>query len=264
MEIAENWKKIVVIAIIAFSAILILIGLFLGLDGLAAFFKFIIIGLLVLSLLVGAGYIVYILFIKKSWKDIPAQYRKKLLATTKIMENDMLGDLYLSGDTKHNRIKLGKFFYLRIRLPKIYNVEVENQNDPNRKPEIQTFTEDMPIEVFIIKRKGWLNKMFLEPIVVLCRPEDHDYSAIFNDVTLNSFNLVPLDSQFYTIDRRNLDVDVIKGMAMNYVRETVFEVLRDLEKLVKSSIALDQSFQKDKEKAREFEIPQIPGIGGQK
>ncbi|MCJ7816906.1 MAG: hypothetical protein MUP55_03550, partial [Candidatus Aenigmarchaeota archaeon] len=191
MGISENWKKIVIGAVIVFALILVLIGFFLGLQGLGQFFKFVLIGLLICSILFGIGYVIFILFIRKEYKDIPAAYRKKLHMTTKVMENDMLGELYLSGDTKHNRIRMGKYFYLRIKLPKIYEVPSEDGKTKITK------TEEMPIEVFIVNRKGWINRLFSDPIFIMCRPEDHDYSAIFNDVTINGFNLVPLDSQFY-------------------------------------------------------------------
>jgi hypothetical protein len=172
------------------------------------------------------------------------------------MKNDMLGDLYLSGDIKHNRIKLGKYFYLRINLPKI---EVGEDKD-NRNPDLHT--EPIPIDCFIIQRSSWFARLFSDPFFILTRPDDHNFSSIFNDVTLNGFNLVPLDSQFYTIDRRNLDIDMVKGLSLNYIREVVYEIFKDLDRLVKQSINLDQQFQKDKEKAREFEIPQIPQMGG--
>ena len=42
----------------------------------------------------------------------------------------------------------------------------------------------------------------------------------------------------------------------------MFDVFKDLDRLVKQSINLDQNFQKDKEKSREFEIPQIGQMNG--
>jgi hypothetical protein len=197
---------------------------------------------------------VWVLFFVKNFKDIPAVFRKKLHETVKIMDNKMLGDLWLSGDTKHNRINLGKYFYIRIKLPKLIIKEGKTAKDST------STTEEVPIDVFVIKKKGMMNKFFSDPVFILVRPEDHDYSAIFNDVTINGFNLVPLDSQFFTIDRRNLDMDVIKGLAMNYFREIVFDIFSSLDQIVKQAMNLDQQFQKDKEKAREFEIPQIPQI----
>ncbi len=98
-------------------------------------------------------------------------------------------------------------------------------------------------------------------IFVFVRPEDHNHTSIFNDVTIYGFNLVPLDSQFYTIDKRNLDVDIIKGVATSYIRETVYEIFKDLDRLVKQAMNLDQQFQKEKQKGLEFEIPQMPQIG---
>ena len=256
MTLRENWKKIVIVAIIIFSVIIVLIGFFMGMRGLGQFFKFVIIGLLVISILFGIGYLIYLLFIKREFKDIPAQFRKKLHQVTKVMQNDMLGELYLSGDSKHNRIKLGKYFYLRINLPKI----ITEKGKDNINPE--SMSEAVPVDCFIVQKKGFMNKLFTDPLFVLCRPEDHDYSAIFNDVCISGFNLVPLDSQFYTIDRRNLDVDMVKGMHLNYIRECVYSIFQDLDRLVKQAMNLDQQFQKDKERAREMELPQLPHLGG--
>ena len=108
---SESWKKIVITAVIIFSVILILIGFLVGLKGLKDFFIFLVISLLVISILFGIGYVIYLLFVKVDYKDIPAQFKKKLYSVTKIMKNDMLGNLFLSGDSKHNRINLGKYFY---------------------------------------------------------------------------------------------------------------------------------------------------------
>jgi len=209
-------------------------------------------------------YVVYLLFFAKTYKDIPYQFKKKLLSVTKVMSNEYLGNLFLSGDTKHNRISLGTYFYMRLNLPKIiHNREKETKDETDlTKSQDETDisnsnlkSQAIPIDCFIVNKAGFLSKFFGEPFFVLVRPSDHDYSSIFNDVTLKAFNLVPLDSQFFTIDRRNLDVDMAKGLNLNYIREAVFDVMRDLDRLVKQAMNLDQQFQKDKEKAREFEIP---------
>lgn len=168
----------------------------------------------------------------------------------------MLGNLYLSGDTKHNRISLGKYKYLRIQLPKMRTKDGQDNKDVNIK------SEKVPIDCFIIKKKGILNMIFSDPMIILTKPEDHDYSSIFNDVTIQGFNLVPLDSEFYTIDRRHLDLDMIRGLSLNYIREVVYEVFKDLDRMVKQAMDLDSNFQKDKEKSREFDLPQIQNLGG--
>lgn len=251
--VAENWKKITIIGIIVVSILMVLVGLLVGLESLISFFKFIVIALLIISAFGAAFYIVYLLFFAPNYKDIPAQYKKKLGSVTKVMKNDMLGDLYLSGDSKHNRILLGKYFYLRLNLPKI---KKEN-------PDSDTITEPIPIDCFIVQKKGFFTKLFNEPFFILVRPDDHDYdnsglgSAIFHNVTIKGFNLTPLDSQFWTIDRRMLDQDIIKGVALNYIREVVYDIFRDLDKLVKQAMALDHRFQKDKERSREMDLPQI-------
>ena len=104
-------------------------------------------------------------------------------------------------------------------------------------------------------------KMFEDPKVILTKPQDHNYSSIFNDVTLNGFNLVPLDNQFYTLDHRNLDTDLTKGITTNYMKEVVYEIFSDLDRLVKQAIDLDASHQKDKERQLEFDVPRIGGGG---
>lgn len=255
-EQGNRWKNIIIIAIIVFSVLLVLIGLLVGMKGLIDFFKFLLIGFLVISILFGIGYVIYLLFIKQTFKDIPYQFKKKLQSVTKVMKNDMLGNLYLSGDSKHNRVALGKFFYLRLNLPKILNPQGQDKADAELSSEI------VPVDCFIVEQKGMLNKLFSDPIFVLCKPEDHDYASIFNDVTINGFNLIPLDSQFFTIDKRNLDLDMVKGLALNYIRECVYDIFTDLDRLVQQAMNLDQQFQKEKERTREFEIPQISNMFG--
>lgn len=255
---SEKWKKIVTIAIIVFSIIILLIGFLVGIKGLKDFFTFLFIGLLVITILFGIGYVIYLLFIRKEFKDIPAQFRKKLHSVTKVMDNKMLGNLFLSGDSKHNRINLGKFFYLRINLPKIVSESSEDKMSEQSK------SEAVPVDCFVVQKTGIMNKFFGDPFFVLVKPSDHDYSSIFNDVTINGFNLVPLDSEFFTIDRRNLDLDLVKGLALNYIRESVYDLMKELDRLVKQAMKLDTTFQKEKERAREFEIPSMGGFGDKK
>jgi hypothetical protein len=218
-----KWSKVILIILAILTVIIILITLFVGLKGLKQFFIWLIAIILILCILFGLLYVFWLIFIAKTYKDIPATYKKKLMQTAKMMKNEMLGELYLSGDEKHNRIKLGKFMYLRITLPKqTINVEdikptKENPN-PIEKEKVTEFTKPVKIDCFLIIKKGIMEHLFGNPIFVLVKPQDHNYSSIFNDVTINGFNLVPLDSQFYTIDKRNLDVDIIKGMATNYIR----------------------------------------------
>jgi len=257
-----KWSKVIFIILGLLLVIIILITLFVGLGGLKQFFTWLIGIILVLAIIFGLLYVFWLIFIQKSYKDIPATYKKKLMQTAKMMKNEMLGDLYLSGDEKHNRVKLGKFRYLRITLPKQTQTITEVLPTPENPNPIETEkteekTKPVKVDCFLIIKKGIVETLFGNPIFVLVKPEDHNYSSIFNDVTINGFNLVPLDSQFYTIDKRNLDIDIIKGMATNYIREVVYEIFRDLDKLVKQAMNLDQQFQKDKQKGLEFEIPQL-------
>lgn len=273
----NKWSKIIVIIIASLLVLMILIGLIVGVASLKAFFKWLIGGVLGLGILFGLMYVFYLIFIKKEFKDIPALYKKKLGSTARLMKNDMLGDLYLSGDSKHNRIKLGKYRPLRIQLPKQTRKEVKVKqvgekphvqhmiDNPFRDKDstkIQEYTEAVEVDLFVVYRQGMMDKMFSQPLFIMCKPEDHNYSSIFHDVTLNGFNLVPIDNQFHTLNTRNLDIDITKGVAMNYIRETVYEILGDLDRLVKQAMNLDQRYQKEKEKGMEFSVPQLPFGGG--
>lgn len=269
-----KWKKIIFIVIGILVLIAILITLFVGLRSLKTFFVWVLGTILGIIILFGLAYAFWLIFFKKHFIDIPATYKKKLVQVSKMMKNEMLGDLYLSGDEKHNRIKIGKFAYLRMTLPRQEMKKIENKNksdkpfDPNnpnkqnKQNQEEEVTRAVPVDAFIILKKGIIENLFGDPIVILVKPEDHNHTSIFNDVTIRGFNLVPIDSQFYTIDRRQLDIDIIKGMSTSYIREVVYEIFRDLDKLVKQAMNLDQQFQKDKQKGLEFEIPQLPQIGG--
>lgn len=264
-ESGAKWSKIIIIGVVILFAIAILILWIVGVKGLRQFFMWMFRIVFVLGILFLLAYLFWLIFLKKEYKDIPATYRKKLMMTARLMKNQMLGDLYLSGDEKHNRIKLGKFAYMRIVLPKQHTQIVESvppEQAHLKKPKTVELTEPVPVDCFVLIKEKVMDKLFGQPVFILVKPQDHNYSSIFNDVIINGFNLVPLDSQFFTIDRRNLDVDIIKGMATNYIREVVYEIFRDLDRLVKQAMNLDQQFQKDKQKGLEFEIPRIGGMGG--
>jgi len=256
------WKKVVLVVIFIVIILMTMIFFFVGFKGLLEFFKWLMIGAMVLMMLFGLLYVFYLVFLKKEYKDIPASFRKKLQATSKIMKQEMLGDLYLSGDLKHNRMNLGRFRYMRIMLPRQQKKIKEDKKgnpilDKFDKPIYIEQTHGIPVDCFIVAKKGLMAYFFDEPKLILVKPKDHDYSSIFNDVTVRGFNLVPLDSQFYTVDHRNLDTDITKGLTTNYMREVVYEILTDLDHLVKSSMKLDAEHQKQKEKALEFDIPMM-------
>jgi hypothetical protein len=265
-ETGSKWPKIIIILIIIVFAIAVLITFFVGLGGLRQFFMWLFGILLGLAILFMLAYVFWLIFLKKEYKDIPQTYRKKLMQTAKLMKNEMLGDLYLSGDDKHNRIKLGKYAYMRIVLPK-QHIEIIEAVPPEqahlKKPKTVEMTEPVPVDCFVMMKTKWWDILFGVPVFILVKPQDHNYSSIFNDVTISGFNLVPLDSQFYTIDRRNLDVDIIRGISAQYLREVLYEVFKDLDRIVKQAMNLDQQFQKDKQKGLEFEIPRIGNIGGE-
>lgn len=259
----NKWKKISLIGVGVLFVLMLMIFLFVGFSGVYQFFKFLVFGILIIGLLFGLFYVFYIIFIKKEYKDIPANFKKKLKATSLIARNDMLGSLYLSGDTHHNRIKLGKYRYMRINLPKQNRIlktkdDGSIEYDDFKNPIYIEETESVPIDCFIISNnRTILDTLFSEPHFVLVKPEDHNYSAIFNDVTIKGFNLVPLDSQFFTVDHRNLDIDLTKGMTTNYMKEVVYEIFGDLDRLVKLSMGLDAEHEKEKAKNNEHSVPQL-------
>jgi hypothetical protein len=261
-----KWKKIILISVLVVVLIGIIIGFFTGFDNLKKFLMYLFIALLVIGILFLLAYVFWLLFIKVEFKDIPAQWRKKLEMSAKLATNDMLGKLYVSGDEKHNRLCYGKYMYLRINMPKIMKEQIIEKGKPKLddfgQPVFKDYTEEMPLDCFIVEQKGFFARLFGDPFFILVYPKDHDYSSVFNDVVLKGFNLVPLDNYFYTIDRHNLDIDLHKAIEMNYIKEAVVEQLRDLDKLVKGAINLDSKFFKDKERATEFELPALDKMRG--
>lgn len=262
-----KWKKAIVITVGILALLMLLIGLFAGLTNLRKFFIWLLGGVLIIGILAGVVYGVWIIFFRKEYVNIPATYRKKLVHTAKLMKNEMLGDLYLSGDSKHNSIKLGKFAYLRLQLPKQTTDIIETK----KKGEFGEFTNPtqvqstVPVDIdcFIVLKSGLMDKLFGEPIFILTKPEDSDYSSIFSDVYLSGFNILPISGEFYCLNHRNLDTDIIKGMSLMFQKEVVDEIFRNLDRLVKMSMNLDQEHQKQKEKNLQFDIPQI-NTGDQK
>lgn len=264
---AGKWRKVIFVIIGIVILLMVLIGLFAGFMNLKKFFTWLLVALLILAIIFGLLYTFWLIFLKKEYKDIPASYKKKLIQTANLMKNEMLGNLFLSGDSKHNRIKLGKFAYLRMRLPKqsIEYIETKQKGEFGEFSKPKEISATMPVDIdcFVIIKEKIMDKLFGDPVFILCKPEDHDHSSIFNDVTIQGFNLVPLDSQFYTIDKRNLDTDIIKGMSIVYQKEVVDEIFRNLDRLVKMSMNLDQEHQKSKEKMLQFDIPTV-NTGDQK
>jgi hypothetical protein len=263
-ESGSKWGKVIIVGLVILVAIVILITLFVGLSSLRKFMYWLLGVLFGVAILFMLAYLFWLIFLAPHHKDLPANYRKKLMQTARLMKNSMLGDLYLSGDERHNRIKLGKYAYLRIVLPKQSSrvlEEVPPEQAHLRKPKTEEVTEPIPVDCFVLLKSKLMDKLFGNPVFILCKPQDHNYSSIFNDVIISGFNLVPLDSQFYTIDRRNLDVDIIRGISAQYLREVLYEVFRDLDRIVKSAMSLDARFQKEKQKGMEFEIPRM-GVGG--
>lgn len=261
VETGNRYKKVIVIVLIVLIILAITIGLMVGMKSLKAYFKWLIISMLIIGLLFGLAYAFYLLFIKKEFKDIPATYRKKLVATSKLMKNNMLGNLYLSGDMKHNRINMGKYWYMKVPLPRQQkHLKIDTNGEPilnkvTQQYETEEFTYPVDLDVFIVERKSLIDKLFGDPIVVMVKPEDHDFSAIFNDVTIKGFNIVPLDNNFYTIERRHLDIDITKGINAQYLKECVHEAMRDMDRLMKQAMGMDSQFAKDRAKQQEFEIP---------
>jgi len=268
VDSGNKWKKVIILVVVILIVLMILIAFIVGVKSLLSFFKGLLIALMIVGLVFIVLYVFYLIFIKKEFKDIPATYRKKLHTTAKIMKREMLGDLYLSGDEKHNRITLGKYKYLRIHLPKQEKTEKIVDKKPvldaiTKQPIMDEKTNAVPVDVFIVEKDGVFSSLFSNPLFIICKPEDHDYSAIFNDVTLKGFNLVPLDSQFHTLNHRSLDTDITKGVTTNYMREVVYEIFADLDKMVKQAMNLDSKFQKEKERQMEFEIPSMNPFGQQ-
>lgn len=215
--------------------------------------------ILLIALAIGSfAWLFWFIFLRKERYDVTYVNKKKLILAGKVnSQKGVLGDLFVSGDKGHKRIRIGKIIgYSRIQILKRtnkYDDKGKLMYKPARKGEEAEIDYDLEGEeqdIFIIK-KGL--GIFGDPMVVRVSPVDHD--ELIGDVTLKGFSLLPISEYWFLnndyLDVRKIDFAILKEAQ----RGIMFENLRDMKTIVDRSIGLDSSHRKDIEKKNLVELP---------
>jgi hypothetical protein len=244
-----------------------------GVTNILKIFLFLIEALLLLSILFGAGYLFYYLFIKKQKYDPVYVHKQKLIDAGKKCNLENLKALYLSGDKGHTRVHLGKIIgYCRIQVLKRTYI-YEEATDPATKRKYQKIVtipnergEQIPQydidkeeqDVFIVRAKGFLS-IFTDPMVIRVAPSQHD--ELVGDVTLYGYSLIPISEYWYPnsdyLDQRKIDFAILRESE----RSTMFEGLRDMKEIVDKAVGLDSRHKKEIESKALYDVPEVQQIG---
>lgn len=78
------------------------------------------------------------------------------------------------------------------------------------QPVFKDYTEEMPLDCFIVEQKGFFSRLFGDPFFILVYPKDHDYSSVFNDVCLSedTWVLVKQNNICFNIAIKNITEDM--------------------------------------------------------
>ena len=259
--VEENKQKrpriIIGIIIVVFLALIVVIFV-LGVRGIFKILGTLAVICLFLALLFGLAWLFWTIFLKKQRYDVTYVNKQRLIMAGKINnQKGLLGDLYLSGDAGHKRVRIGKIIgYCRIQVlartnkyDHLGNPKYKKDEEGHRVPDYDLDTEEQ--DVFIIK-KGF--GIFSDPLVIRVSPQDHD--SLIGDVTLKGLSLYP-HSEFWYLNKDYLDVRKIDFAIMKEAqRGIMFENLRDMKTIIDKSIGLDALHRKDIEKKNLMEIPE--------
>ena len=258
-------KIFIGIAIIIFIVIIIVIFV-LGVSGIFKILGTILLILLFLVLLFGLAWLFWFIFLKKQRYDVTYVNKQRLIMAGKINnQKGLLGEMYLSGDAGHKRVRIGKIIgHCRIQVLARYNKYNDKTgeilykfNEEGKKvPDYNVGKEEQ--DVFIIK-KGF--GIFNDGMVIRVEPTDHD--SLIGDVTLKGFSIQPHSEYWYLnkdfLDVRKIDFAILKEAE----RGIFFEGLRDMKAIVDKAVGLDAPHKKDIEKKNLMELPEgISGGGG--
>lgn len=261
-ENKEKRPKIYIgIAIIIFIIIVIVIFV-LGVTGIFKIISTIAVITLFIALLFGLAWLFWFIFLKKQRYDVTYVNKQRLIQAGKINnQKGLLGDLYLSGDAGHKRVRIGKIIgYCRIqilarntKLDEEGEIKTRLNEEGQRVPDYKIGKEEQ--DVFILK-KGL--GIFSDGMVIRVEPTDHD--SLIGDVTLNGFSITPHSEYWYLnkdfLDVRKIDFAILKEAE----RGIMFESLRDMKAIVDKSVGLDSSHKKEIEKKNLMELPENIGI----
>jgi hypothetical protein len=214
---------------------------------------------LIVATVFSIAWLFWYIILRKERYDVTYVNKKKLMLAGKLNnQKGVLGDLYVSGDKGHKRIRIGKIIgYCRIQIIKRTN-KYDSQGNllykPSKKGDERIPDYDLDSEeqdIFIIK-KGL--GIFSEPLVIRVSPTEHD--ELIGDVTLKGFSILPISEYWFLnndyLDVRKIDFAILKEAE----RGIMFENLRDMKTIVDRSIGLDSSHRKDIEKKNLLELPE--------
>lgn len=271
MENKEKKPKIIIIIIGILIVITIIVVLVMGTKGIIKIIGSIATIGIFAALAFLLGYLFFIVFIKKQRFDPVFVNKQKLIKSGRMnLPEGVLNYLYLTGDSAHSRVKLGKIKgYQRIQIPvRKYVYELDKDGKPTNKfkmkpkktpddkpePEYSYGVEEQ--DVFIVKN-NFLQGIFTDPMVVRVRPEEH--SSLIGDVSIKGFSLVPI-SEYYFINTSYLDRAMIDWtIGTESDRIVFFEHLRDEKTIMDRAIGLDSTHKKEIEQKNLFEMNQQGG-----
>lgn len=263
------------IYIFVFAILLVLVVVAYMIFGLDSIFRIIVFigeALLLISALFLIAYFFYWLFIKKHKFDVNYVNKQKLIEACGKLKRPILKDMYVTGDNKHTRAKVGKIQgYARIQiLTRKYLFEKVTDENGKTYQQQQTVSnergEKIPVyelesieqDVFTVK-EGGLMGMFKDPMVIRTNPEDHN--ELIGDVDLFGFSLIPI-SEYWFLNTDHLDVRKIDYAILKEAERTIsFVVLSDMRELIDKATGVDARHRKEIERKSLVEIPETKSTG---
>lgn len=271
MENSAKKPKIILIVIAILIVITIIVVVVFGTKGIIKIISSIAVIAIVAAFAFLIAYLFYFLFIKKQRFDPVFVNKQKLIKSGKMnIPEGMMNNLYISGDSNHSRVKIGKIIgYQRVQIPVrkyVYKIDKDGKQtnilimrpkkspDDNPLPEYSYGVEEQ--DVFIVKH-NFLQGIFIDPMVVRLRPEEH--SSLVGDVIIKGFSLVPI-SEYYFINSSYLDRAMIDWtIGTESDRIVFFEHLRDEKTIMDRAIGLDSTHKKEIEQKNLVEMNQGAG-----
>ncbi|CAK0747219.1 conserved hypothetical protein [Azospirillaceae bacterium] len=261
MENADKKKKTWIILAVIIILIIVFVVFFMGIKGIVKITGTIMTLLIVAGIIGLIGYFVYHTFFMKHRFDITYVNKQKLIQAGKInSKGHLMGDLYLSGDAGHSRVRIGKIGgYCRIQILTRQNVyddngkikSVLNKKTNEYEPVYETGKAEQ--DVFVIN-KGGIIGLFSEPMVIRVSPQDHD--DLIGDVTIKGFSLLP-HSEYLFLNSDYLDVRIIDYAVLKEAeRGIMFETLRDMKSIVDKATGVDALHKKSLEQKNLVDVPE--------
>lgn len=273
MENKDKKPRIILIIAVILIVITIIVVLIMGIKGILKVLGSIAVIAIVCSLIALIVYGVWFAFIKKQRFDPVFVNKQKLIRSGKMnLPEGILGNLFISGDAAHSRVKIGKIIgYQRIQIPMRKNKYITEKDDKGNEikrmvykkkvspdetdiPEYDYSTQEQ--DVLIVKR-NFLQGTFIDPMVIRVRPEEH--TSLVGDVVIRGFSIVPV-SEYFFINSDYLDIRELDWAISQEAGRTIFfEHLRDEKSIMDRAIGLDSTHKKDIEQKNLVDMSQGQG-----